>query len=163
MGVSFDRRTELLGQVFRQTAGHPNYVQFYCHSLVQLMDQTSRRRLQPQDLAAVHTDPEFERYIFLTFAANTSDMEKAIVYAAILEGYDTFTTRAIDTVLKKRRVFLTAGQIDTACDRLLTACVLEKQGQAFGFAIPILSQLLKDHYDVEHMFNKAREDGKLAR
>jgi len=162
LGVSFERRSELLGQIYRQTAGHPNYVQFYCHSLVQLMDRENRRRIGPQDLAVVHTDPEFERYVFRTFTANTNDLEKAVVYAMVLDGEEAFTTRDVDVALKKRRAFATSVQIDQACDKLLTACVLDKQGQSFSFAIPILNQLLKDHYDLDYLFGKAREDGKLA-
>jgi hypothetical protein len=160
--VSFERRAELLGQVFQQTAGHPNFVQFYCSTLIQLMDREGRRRIGPNDLAVVHGDQEFERYVFRTFTANTTDLEKALVYGMVLEQEDPFTVKEVDVALKKRKVFVTARQIEQACDNLRTAGILDKQGQTLTFAIPILNRLLKDHYDVEHLFAKAREDGKLG-
>jgi hypothetical protein len=161
LGVSFERRGDLIAQIFQQTAGHPNFVQFYCYTLVQLMDRQDLRRIGPNDLALVHGDQEFERYVFRTFTANTTDLEKAVVYGMVMDNGDQFTARDVDIVLKKRKVFLRAGQIEEACDNLRMAGVLDKQGQAFAFAIPILTRLLKDHYDVDHLFSKAREDGKL--
>lgn len=163
LGVSFKRRAELVGQIFQQTAGHPNFVQFYCHTLVQLMDRESRRRIGPTDLALVYSDQEFERYVFRTFTANTTDLEKAIVYGIVLDRDNQFTVKDVDIALKKRKVFATGGEIEHACDSLRTAGVLDKWGQTFAFATPILSRLLKDNYDVEHLFAKAREDGRLGR
>jgi hypothetical protein len=162
LGVSFERRGELIGQIFQQTAGHPNFVQFYCYTLIQLMDRENRRWIAPNDLAAVHGDQEFERYVFRTFTANTTDLEKAVVYGIVQEHDDQFTLREVDVALKKRKVFVTAGELEEACDNLRTACVLDKQGQTYTFAIPILTRLLRDHYDVEHLFIKAKEDGKLG-
>jgi hypothetical protein len=76
LGVSLELRADLVSQIRQQTAGHPNFVQFYCYSLVQLMDRENRRRIEPKDLALVHQDQEFERYVFRTFAANTTDLER---------------------------------------------------------------------------------------
>jgi hypothetical protein len=162
LGVSFERHGELIGQIFQQTAGHPNFVQFYCYSLVQLMDQKGRRQVGPDDLALIHGDQDFERYVFRTFTANTTDLEKAVVYGLVLEGGKSFAARDVDVALKKRKVFARADEIDDACDNLRMAGILDKQGQRFSFAIPILSRLLRDHYDVEHLFIKAKEDGRLG-
>jgi hypothetical protein len=162
MGVSFERRGELVSQIFQQTAGHPNFVQFYCYTLIQLMDRKAEPSIGPNDVAAVHGDQEFERYVFRTFTANTTNLEKAVVYGIVQEREDQFTLRDVDVALKKRKVFVSAGEIEEACDNLRTACVLDKQGQAYTFAIPILTRLLQDHYDIEHLFIKAKEDGKLG-
>jgi hypothetical protein len=161
LGVSLDHGSNLVAQIFQQTAGHPNFVQFYCYSLVQLMDRQARRRIGPDDLALVRGDQEFERYVFRTFTANTTDLEKAIVYGMVLENSDQFNARDIDIALKKRKVFLSARQIEEACDNLRMSGVLDGHGPALAFAIPILNRLLKDNYDVDHLFAKAREDGRL--
>jgi len=162
LGVTLEREKDLTSQIFEQTAGHPNYVQFYCYSLVQLMDREDRRHVSPNDLVSVQGDEEFERYVFRTFSSNSTDLEKAVVYCMLMDHEDQFTTRDVDIGLKKRKVFVTAGQIEQACDNLRTAGVLDKQGRTFAFAIPILIQLLQDHYDVEYLFVKAREDGRLG-
>jgi len=159
LGVSFGRRAELVGQIAQQTAGHPNFVQFYCYTLVQLLDREVRRCLSPSDLVAVHGDQEFERYVFRTFTANTTDLEKAIVYGMVLDRDEPFTPRDVDVCLKRRKMFAMGIEIEQALDNLRTACVLEKQGQTFAFAVPILPRLLRDHYDLDYLFAKAREDG----
>ncbi len=160
LGVSFDREGDLVSQIFQETAGHPNYVQFYCTILVQIMDRENRRRIGPNDLGRVHTDPEFERYVFRTFVANTDDLEKAIVYS-LVKDHEQFTARDIDVALKKRKVYCPQVKLDQACDHLCVAGVLVKNGQSFNFTTPILVRLLNDHYDIDYLFSKAREDGKL--
>jgi hypothetical protein len=126
------------------------------------MEREERREIGPQDLALVHADPEFERFVFGSFVANTDDLEKAIVYS-LVRNFEQFTPRDIDRALKERGVQLTSDEIFLACDHLRTAGVVERakdQGQVYAFAIPVLARLLKD-YDLDFLFSKAREDGKL--
>jgi hypothetical protein len=158
MGVSMKPR--IVNQIFEGTAGHPNFVQYYCYSLVQLMDREGRRQIRPNDLALLYGDQEFERYVFRNFSSNTTELEKAIVYGLV--DREQFTARDIDVALKKRKVRRVTGQqLEQACDSLRMAGILDKQGQSLSFAIPILPRMLREHYDVDYLFTRAKEDGNL--
>ncbi len=160
LGVSFERENELVAQIFQETGGFPMYVQFYCSILVQIMDREMRRRIGPEDLKQVHNDSEFEREVFRTFEVNTDNLEKAIFYSFVKE-HTQFTARDIDVALKKRKVYCPQIKLAEACDHLCVAGFLAKNGQYYSFAIPILVRLLNDHFDLDFLFSKAREDGKL--
>jgi hypothetical protein len=160
MGVSIDREGDVINQIFEETAGHPNFVQYYCYSLVQLMDREERRQIRPNDLALLYEDQDFERYVFRTFSSNTTELEKAIVYSLV--DREQFTNRDVDVALKKRKVRRVTGQqLEQACDSLRIAGILDKQGQFFSFATPILPRMLCEHYDVDYLFTRAKEDGNL--
>lgn len=160
MGVSIGREGDVISQIFEETAGHPNFVQYYCYSLVQLMDREGRRQVGPNDLALLYEDQEFERYVFRTFSSNTTELEKAIIYSLV--NREQFTARDIDVALKKRKVRRVTGQqLEQACDSLRMAGILDKQGQSFHFATPILPRMLREHYDVDYLFTRAKEDGNL--
>ncbi len=160
MGVSIECEGEVVNQIFEETAGHPNFVQYYCYFLVQLMDRQGRRQIRPKDLALLYGDPEFERYVFRTFSSNTTELEKAIVYGLV--DREQFTLRDIDVALKKRKVRRVTGQqLEQACDSLRIAGILDKQGQYFSFATPILPRMLRERYDVDYLFTRAKEDGNL--
>jgi hypothetical protein len=162
LGVTFERENDLVSQIFQETAGNPNLIQFYCYILMQIMDHEDRRKIGLNDLTSVHTDPEFERYLFRTFTSNTDDLEKVIVYSLVQQS-DRFTDRDIDIVLKKRKIFKPQNEIEQACDRLTVSGLLNKEGRTYTFAIPVLVRLLKEHYDVNYLISKAIEDGKLSR
>jgi hypothetical protein len=160
MGVSIDREGDVVNQIFEETAGHPNFVQYYCYSLVQLMDRQGRRQVRPNDLALLYGDQDFERYVFRTFSSNTTELEKAIVYSLV--DREQFTIRDIDVALKKRKVRrITGQQLEQACDSLRMAGILDKYRQFFSFATPILPRMLREHYDVDYLFTRAKEDGNL--
>lgn len=160
MGVSIDREGDVVNQIFGETAGHPNFVQYYCYSLVQLMDREGRRQIRPNDLALLYGDQDFERYVFRTFSSNTTELEKAIVYSLV--DREQFTIRDIDVALKKRKVRRVTGQqLEQACDSLRMAGILDKQRQLLSFATPILPRMLREHYDVDYLFTRAKEDGNL--
>jgi hypothetical protein len=160
LGVTFERENEFANQVFQETAGNPNLVQFYCSILTQLLDDQNRRKILMEDLTRVHSNSEFERYLFRTFSSNTDDLEKAIVYS-LVKDFEHFTDKDIDISLKKRRVRAKQIDIERACDRLEVAGFLTREGRVYTFAIPVLMQLLKENCDVDYLFSKAREDGKL--
>jgi len=160
MGISIEHEGDVGNQIFEETAGHPNFVQYYCYFLVQLMDREGRRQIKPNDLALLYGDPEFERYVFRTFSSNTTELEKAIVYSLVDRGQ--FTIKDIDVALKRRRVRRVTGQqLEQACDSLRIAGILDKQGKFFGFATPILPRMLRERYDVDYLFTRAKEDGNL--
>jgi len=161
LGVTIEREHDLVNQIFQETAGNPNLIQFYCNILLKIMDQEDRRKIGLNDLACVQSDPEFERYLFRTFTSNTDNLEKTIVYSLVRER-DRFTDRDIDVALKKRRIFKPQNEIEQACDRLAVSGMFNKQGRTYTFAIPVLVRLLKEHYDVDYLVSKAIEDGRLS-
>ena len=163
MGVSVKRPDDFIAQIFHETAGHPNIIQLYCYTLIQIIDRQERRTISSEDLALVECDPEFERFIFRSFYANTTHLEKAIVFA-LVRGCERFTLEDIQKAMTQHSVRATGEQILRACDHLRVAGIFERshdQSRTYMFAIPVLTRLLKEYYDIDALLEDARKEGHL--
>jgi hypothetical protein len=163
MGVTIKRPDDFIAQIYHETAGHPNIVQFYCSTLVQIVDRAGCRMVSSEDLALVERDPEFERFIFRSFYANTNHLEKAIVFA-LVGGCQRFTPEELQKVMAQRGVYVTGEHILRACDHLRVAGIFERgqdNSRTYMFAIPVLTRLLKEFYDIDALFEDSRKEGHL--
>ena len=95
--------------------------------------------------------------------SNSEPLERALVYALVAEQHNpterrTFSQRAMDSFLKRRKLPLTLEQLDQACRSLEVAGVFNQIGRDFEFAIPLFQQMLHQTRDVEFLFDKTREE-----
>jgi len=160
--ITVRNRESVVGRIYRETAGLPNYVQFYCSTLLNQLDARKESVLSEADLAAVYEDREFRDFIVETFMTNTEPVEQAMVFAMILEesrppGERNYSMRTIDGLLKKHRLNLTLDQLDANLHKLQLAGVIDQVGQDYEFSIPLLIRLLRATRNVEFMLEKLRE------
>lgn len=160
--ITFQNRESVVNRIHRETAGLPNYVQFYCSTLLSRLDTRKDNVLSEEDLAAVYEDREFRDFILETFMNNTEPVEKALVFAMILEGSNsvnqkTYSMRTINGFLKRHKLDLTLEQLDGTLQRLEVAGVIDQVGQDYEFSIPLLIKLLRSARNVEFMLEKLRE------
>lgn len=159
--ITFQNRESVVNRIYRETAGLPNYVQFYCSTLLNQLDARKDSILREDDLAAVYEDHEFRDFILETFMANTEPVEQAMVFAMILEGGNVnqrnYSMRMVNGFLKKHKLDLTLEQLDTTLHKLEVAGVIDQVGQDYEFSIPLLIRLLRSARNVEFMLEKLRE------
>jgi hypothetical protein len=160
--ITFQNREGVVNRIYRETAGLPNYVQFYCSTLLNQLDARKDSVLSEEDLAAVYEDREFRDFILETFMNNTEPVEQAMVFAMILEGGNgvsqkTYSMRTINGFLKRHKLDLTLEQLDNTLQRLEVAGVIDQVGQDYEFSIPLLIKLLRSARNVEFMLEKLRE------
>lgn len=160
--ITIKGRDSVVNRIYRETAGLPNYVQFYCSTLLEQLDSHKDTILSEEDLAAVYEDHEFRDFIVETFMTNTEPVEQAMIFAMIQEGGDAFSQRSfsmktINGFLKKHKLDLTLEQLDTTLHNLEVAGVINNIGQDYEFSVPLLVRLLRSARNVEFMLEKLRE------
>lgn len=156
LGIAFQREASLVGRIQEETGGHPNLVQFYCQSLLKLLDSdtSGRRELSPDDLPSLYNDPDFTNYVLSTFDSNTSPLEKLIVYSFCAEPKEQFTLEKIVAKLARRKVMPKVDEVKSSCKNLTMAGILALSGNLYGFSVPALPRLLDQHYDISLLIDR---------
>lgn len=81
--IGIQNRENVINRINRETAGLPNYVQFYCKTLLEQLDEEEREAITEDDLQFVYENREFRNFVLDTFMSNTEPVERALVYALV--------------------------------------------------------------------------------
>lgn len=161
LDIKISEPTRLIERIYRETAGLPNYVQYYCKILLEQFACSSNNILSPDSLSEIQEDTEFRDFVLNTFMANTELLEQVIVYAIIGEGEAVaqhhFTERKIHGFLKKRNLSLPYERIDGACRNLEMAGVFKRTNADYMFAVPLFQHILRQMRDVRFLFDRTHE------
>ncbi len=161
--ITIQNREEVVNRINRETAGLPNYVQFYCKTLLDQLDWAGRDTITEDDLELVYENREFRNLVLSTFMSNTEPMERALVYTLIAESdshiqQTTFPQRVMDELLKKYKLVVTYEQLDSACQNLAVAGIFNQVGRDYEFAVPLFQRILRQTRDVEFLLEKTLEE-----
>jgi hypothetical protein len=165
--INFQNQDEIIDRIFRETAGLPNYVQFYCKALLERLDEEDRgskdtATITEKDIQFIYENPKVRDFVLGTFMSNTKPLERALVYALVARDQgqigQIFSQRVMDDILKERKLFLKHERLDRACRNLEVAGVFNQVGRDFEFAIPLLQRMLHETRDVDFLFDKTLEE-----
>ncbi len=161
--ISIVDREGVVNRINRETAGLPNYVQYYCKTLLEQLDEQGRETVDENDLRAVYENREFRDFVLDTFMSNTVTLERALVYALVAENNGSihrrhFSQREMDEILKQRHLQLHYNELDRACRNLEVAGVFDQVGRDFEFAVPLFQRMLRETRDVEFVYEKTLEE-----
>jgi hypothetical protein len=161
--VRFRKEDEVVNQIYDETAGHPNLIQYYCLILLRHLDVTGEREISPESLINVYEDEGFSSQLLTSFMHNTKNREKALIYAVLManlhEKTKGFGQEEIDAAVRKRGIFLSQKSIDEACIVLTLAGVLRRKGRKYHFTSPVFTRVLDQTYDLNYLFRKVKEEG----
>ncbi|MCP5096220.1 MAG: ATP-binding protein [Chloroflexi bacterium] len=161
LGVTVEDPETVVKRINQETAGLPNYIQFYCKTLLQHLQNCEQDVIQVSDLRVVHENIAFQNFVLNTFMSNTDSLERAIVYAIIAEGEaiakQSFTEKHIQGILKKRKLSLPFESLDKASRNLEMAGVFNRVGADYEFAVPLFQHLLRQTRDVGFLFERTKE------
>lgn len=161
LGIEIEDTTKFIYHLRQETAGLPNYLQYYCRTLLAYADKHHKKRLSLADLEVVHQNPRFRGFLMNSFMSNTDLTEQAMMYAMIAENIveieHTTLITTIDALLQKRKLNLSAHQITKACQNLQLAGFFVQEETRYKFAIRQLYETLKQERDVNFLFERARE------
>jgi len=161
LGITISEPEKVVHRIYQETAGLPNYVQFYCNTLINQLTCSGEDIVQTSSLRHIQENIPFRNFVLNTFMANTELLEQAIVYAIIGEGEATaqqqFTEHAIQGLLEKRSISLPFSKIDRACRNLEMAGVFNRIDADYAFAVPLFQHMLRQTRDVRFLFERTRE------
>lgn len=161
--VTIKNREGVVNRINREAAGLPNYIQFYCKTLLEKLDERNGDTLTENDLQVVYGNHAFRDYVLDTFMTNSELLERALVYALVAEDDSptsrrSFSQKTMDGVLKKLDLPFTYDQLDRTCRNLEVAGVFNQVGKNYEFALPLFKRMLRATRDVEFLFAKTREE-----
>jgi hypothetical protein len=162
LGVTIRNKDEIVKRIISETGGHPNLIQYYCSVLLAMMDKTGRREIAPENLIDVYNDANFRRHLIDSFVYNTSNLEKAIVYALLLDQKRIelgFTKPYIDALLNRYRIPVTSSQLAKACDTLALSGTFQQKGQEYFFTSRVFVILMERYENVKYLLGKLKEEG----
>lgn len=151
------------GRIRRETAGLPNYVQYYCKTLLEQLDEKGQDTITENDLETIYDNRDFRDFVIDTFTSNTEPIERALVYALVTEDRDltkqkSFSQRTMDYYLQDKRLPLKVEELDRACRNLEVAGVFNQVGRDYEFATPLLQRVLLQTRDINFHFAKTRDE-----
>jgi hypothetical protein len=161
--VTVEDREAAVDRINRETASLPNYVQFYCATLLDQLDERGGDTISQQDLNLVYDNREFRDFVLDAFMSNTEPLERVLVYALVAENKrpdspQLFSQRLMDETLKKLNLNLKYRQLDQACRSLEVAGIFNQVGRDFEFAVPLFQQMLSETRDVHFLLEKTLEE-----
>jgi len=155
LGVKIASRDQVIQRIYKETAGHPNFIQHYCLALMRDLDEEGTRNLTADHLTTLADDESFRVRVLETFVYNTNDLEKAVAYA--VSEKEQFTVEDVDKQMKRCRILMETRYLEDACRKLEALGILHRTGNDYQFAIPAFPQLLRERYGGEFLFTKAKE------
>jgi hypothetical protein len=162
LGVTIKNKDEIVKRIIGETGGHPNLIQYYCSVLLAKLDQTGRREIASEDLIDVYNDANFRRHLIDSFVENTSNLEKAIVYALLLDKKrieQGFKKEYIDAVLRRNGIEMDSTRLARACDTLVLAGTFQQKEQEFFFTSRVFVILLERYENVQYLLRKIKGEG----
>lgn len=161
LGITIEDEAAVVQRIYEETAGLPNYIQFYCRIALQQLAAAQRTTLCLDDLVAIPENETFRHFVLNTFMSNTELLERAIVYALVAEGEGIrpfhFNQQQIAAALAGRNLIASPDRIDEACRNLEMAGVFRRENADFVFAVPLFQHALRRLRNVTFLFERARE------
>lgn len=161
LGIGVEKPSQFVRCIYEETAGLPNYIQYYCRTLLQVAADSPHKTLSVDDIHKVHEDDRYKGFLLNAFMSNTDLIEQAIVYALIIEGIERVERQemsgTVSRILSQRHLDLSKEQINNACQNLRMSGVFAQEETAYAFAIEHFTATLQQERDVAFLFERARE------
>lgn len=164
--VHLEKREEFVHQIYSETAGLPNLVQFYCYTLLQRLDrgEIPGDTVRLQDLRAVYDSPEMRDYMLESFMANSEPIERALVAVMASSHFgirgEPFTLANITAEMRRHHFSLKLPILDSACRDLVNGGFLSPERDTFHFTIPVFALLIRENYSVDAFLQDLRNEFK---
>ncbi|MFZ0548430.1 MAG: hypothetical protein WAM60_23480 [Candidatus Promineifilaceae bacterium] len=136
MGV--DIQNAVFPEVLSDSGGHPQILQLYGQSFVELLDKEQTRKLTTKHVSQVKRTGVIHDRLVETLIDNTTDLEFAIVCS--MANKDDFDMVAINEKLKEHGIEKSIKELQKICRSLEAIGIIRKQGQyaqVWQFAIPL--------------------------
>ena len=160
LGVQFENEQSIVTRIQDDTRGHPHLVQYYCSELINQLERNETLTVKLSDLSAIYVSNGLKEETYNDFRDNLLSQDKLLVYVLLLSFPDTketFTQEEMFGSLRRQGIGLSNEEIDRTCDRLVLAGVFIRDGNKYGFALPILSAILRKNYNLVHLLSVAKK------
>ena len=151
LGFRFESE-ELVEEILRMTAGHPNYIQLFCRELTEYLERQQRRRVRQDDVDYIFQNPDFRGRVVETFYVNFSSLQRFIVALVLLEKLEDFSlTRVLELLSGYGLNGIHLADVYKELRQLEMSFVIEQRGTQYRFIHHLFPQLLRESVDLESL------------
>jgi len=172
LGIAISQ-SDLIRAIYRETAGHPELVQYCGSELIQYYEEKGQLPDATTLLTRVFEDKGFEQAVFGPFLQNSTARERLACYLLIanadsrnvnLESYE-FGMATIDGLLQEQNVVMNEHDLHTLVSNLrvggITTPVEGKQHE-YRFNVPQFARYCSS-IDLTFLTRKALQDARISR
>jgi hypothetical protein len=123
--------SELVSQILDETGSHPSLLQFFCSSLISILDERSTKIVTSAELKAVRESREYREMVLKPFATlkDFTLVERWLVLTLVREKRFIFNSQMILTQFGSTRPWLHAAEIAAAFAGLELSGLIRQHSQ----------------------------------
>ena len=130
LGITYEN-PERAEEVVSETGGHPSFLQFYCSSLIQVLDEKRESEIRTDHLRAVWGRHDYRAFVLKSYRyeKNLSDLEKLLVLLLVRSGQQSFGVSKILRALEHIGSSVSAHDVAASLDNLEIAGFLKSDSK----------------------------------
>jgi len=148
IGIKIKDRTGFSEMIMQLTSNHPQFIQFFCSLLIDLVNKENRNEVTKDDVVKLEDQDEYFHFVMDTFLINTDQFQQLIVYEMV--QYDRFDEQLVIERLKENyQIDLSITSIQKDCIELELANIFKRDKSEYSFAYPALPKILNANYNLK--------------
>lgn len=119
LSVEFES-PKLIQRIVRDTGAHPSLLQFFCSTLIDILDENDTKTVTSRELKAVQETREYREFVLKPFGTEVdfTPLERWLVLALVRAKLREFSNKMVMRDLGSTRPWLRAGNLGAAFDGL---------------------------------------------
>jgi hypothetical protein len=150
MGITLDSGTELADRIVKESAGHPNILQYVCQKLIERINARQATCVLRADVDAVIASTEFGEYVTAIIWGNSDPLERLMTL--LMLDCREMTASAMAVLLRERQALVAPNQLQNALDGLCLASILRRDGPKYTLANDKFAEALRRTQDIDGLF-----------
>ena len=148
IGIRIKDRSGFSEKIMVLTSNHPQFIQFFCSQLIDLLNKENRNNVTVEDVIKVEQQNEYFHFVMDTLLMNTDHFQQLIVYE--MAEYENFDEELVIKKLKENyQLDLSVTSIQKDCLELELGNILKRVGGGYKFAYPALPKILNNNYNLK--------------
>jgi tetratricopeptide (TPR) repeat protein len=156
--IEFSDEAAIVARIWKSTSGHPNIVQRLCSRLLEHLHTSNTRRITPDDVDAVLSDPGFVRNDFLATYFSRATVLEHLCALLMTDSTGLYTLSGIHGALGRHGVQPSLGEVDEALGRLVDLRdILARTAEGYRFAVPAIPAVVAGIRQLNDLVSLRRE------
>lgn len=148
IGIKIRDRSGVSEKIMELTANHPQFIQFLCSQIIDLINKEKRNEVTIEDVLTVEKQDEYFHFVMDTLLMNTDHFQQLIVYEMAEDEYFD-DVMICEKVKNNYQIPLSINSIQRDCLELELANILKREREGYKFAYPALPKILNDNFNLK--------------
>ena len=147
MGVALEDDAALAAEIVKQSARHPNIIQYLCQELIKRINARRERMITRADVNALTHSTHFTDYVVEITWGNANALERLLT--VLLLTLEASTLPELAEQLRANGLEIANADLERALEGLCLYSILKKDGPAYTFATETFPAILRRTQDLK--------------